>query len=262
MKVTVSSLNGYAFCPRSVYLSDFLFVAPVNDSEKVRGFVGHGIRKELFLRQKGFIGKVHDAAEIGVLLRSELVDIVDRAPLVYAKKFPGVSLKACVSETASEVLDEVTLLLERLSCMSRDMGFDKAFGSLTPWEIDFPVSSDAIGLTGRIDLVMKGKNYYPLELKTCSPSDTLWEGDRLQVCAYSMLLEDALEIKNIPHGFVEYTRIHERRPVVNTEKLREKVFETRDAVLDVMGGTMPDICPHGNGRKCASCGFAERCYEM
>ena len=243
-------------------MSDYLGIAPSNEAELAEGLIGHGIRKELFLRQRSLLGKVGDAAELEVLLRSELVDISCKAASVYSKRFPGIDLKLFVSAACSEVSEDITALMERLQYMLSDMDLDKALRNITPVEVDYYVSSDTLGLTGLIDLVYGGKNSYPVELKTCTPSDTIWEGDKLQVCAYSMLLEESLGLKTIPHGFVEYTRIRERRPVVNMEKLREKVLGVRDCVLDILGGTTPDICPHGSGRKCSSCGLTDKCYEI
>lgn len=37
---------------------------------------------------------------------------------------------------------------------------------------------------------MKKDNYIPVKIKTGKPSESVWEGDRLQICAYTMLLEE------------------------------------------------------------------------
>lgn len=52
------------------------------------------------------------------------------------------------------------------------------------------------------------------------------------------------------------------RPVMYTDSLRKSVMDTRDSVFGLLEGAVPDICPHGNGKKCESCGYAKRCYEI
>lgn len=85
----------------------------------------------------------------------------------------------------------------------------------------------------------------------------------MQTCAYAMLLEDKFQLKEpILFGFVEYTKAQEKRPVMTTEKLRRKVIEARDEIIDIFHGNIPEICPHGNGKKCQSCCYRGQCYEI
>ena len=204
------------------------------------------------------MGDVNDIPSLISALRDELDSVFD----CIWKNYPLVCSEEA-SKVKSEVVTDLGAFSERLSYIAEDIGFERALRKMTPWKVDYAISSGNLYLNGRIDKVMKESIYYPVEIKTCSPPESVWEGDRLQVCAYGILLEEDLMLKKkIPYGFVEYARIPEMRPVMYTDALRKSVTDTRDAVFGLLDGVVPDICPHGNGRKCESCGYSKRCYEI
>jgi CRISPR/Cas system-associated exonuclease Cas4 (RecB family) len=258
MKIAVSVLSAYSFCPRSVYLSEVLGLEPDSLAEMQRGVFGQEVRKKIICRQISLVGAVSDIPSLLSTLRDELECIFEGV----WKNYPLV----CSEEAAkvkTEVVTDLGAFSERLGYIAEDIGFERALRKMTPWSVDYSVSSENLGLCGRIDKVMKEGVYYPVEIKTCSPPVSVWDGDRLQVCAYGLLLEEVLAMKKkIPYGFVEYARIPEMRPVMYTDSLRKSVIDTRDKVYDLLEGDVPDICPHGNGRKCESCGYSKRCYEI
>ncbi|MFZ2455332.1 MAG: PD-(D/E)XK nuclease family protein [Candidatus Altiarchaeia archaeon] len=258
MKVAVSTLNAYSFCPREVYLSEVLGLAPDSLSEMQRGVFGQDIRKKLAEKQIALLGVSEDIPSLLSSLREELNSIFEGV----RKKYPLISAEDA-SKVKSEVITDLGAFSGRLSYIAEDIGLERALRKMTPWKVDYSISSERLGLSGRIDKVMKEAIYYPVEIKTCSPPESVWEGDRIQVCAYGLLLEEDLALKKkIPYGFVEYARIPEMRPVMYTDSLRKSVMDTRDSVFELLEGAVPDICPHGNGRKCESCGYAKRCYEI
>jgi CRISPR/Cas system-associated exonuclease Cas4 (RecB family) len=258
MKVAVSVLSAYSFCPRSVYLSEVLGLEPDSLPEMQRGVFGQEVRKKLIGGQIALLGVVNDIPSLLSALRDELDSIFEGV----LNKYPLVSSIDAV-KVKSEVVTDLGAFSDRLSYIADDIGFERALRKMTPWKVDYSVSSGNMGLCGRIDKVMKDQIYYPVEIKTCSPPENVWDGDRLQVCAYGLLLEEDLSLKKrIPYGYVEYTRIPEMRPVMYTDSLRKSVTDTRDKVCGLFEGDVPDICPHGNGRKCESCGYAKRCYEI
>jgi CRISPR-associated protein Cas4 len=258
MKVAVSVLSSYSFCPRSVYLSEVLKLAPDSLSEMQRGVFGQEVRKRLLCRQIALMDDVSDVPSLVSSLRDELDCIFEGV----AEKYPLVSSEEA-TKVKSEVVTDLGAFFGRLNYIAEDIGFEMALRKMTPWKVDYAVSSGKLGLCGCIDKVMKESIYYPVEIKTCSPPESVWEGDRLQVCAYGLLLEEDLGLKKrIPYGFVEYARIPELRPVMYTDSLRKSVMDTRDAVCGLLEGGVPDICPHGNGRKCESCGYSRVCYDI
>ena len=262
MKVHVSTLSKHAFCPRAVYLEDVLRLTPASSKEKERGLVGHAIRKELSLRQSKVLGKVSDARELTQLLLAELDRILEDAPRIYREKLFLLDYETYVQELKSQLIQEIGVTSQKLSELVSEAGLERALKLVTPDKVEYTLSSDALNLTGRVDKLMRdGEARFPIEIKTGTPPKGVWTGDRLQVCGYLLLCEEEFS-QEIPYGFVEYTHTFDRHPVLASEKLRRTTLETRDKIDEILEGSVPDICPHGSGRKCASCGFKEACYRI
>jgi len=158
-------------------------------------------------------------------------------------------------------LGELAVLGDELKALVGDLGLKGALGYVTPWRTEYSVKSEALNLSGRVDKVMRRDTIVPVEVKTGSASEYGWEGDRIQLCAYGMLLEEKFSEK-IPHGLIEYTRVQESRPVLFTEKLRRQVIYARDGVEAVLRGEVPDVCPHGQPKKCGACDLKDECYRI
>jgi len=261
MLINVSDLNKYSFCPRIIYLSKVLKLKPKPSAEIEKGLIGHAIRKELSLRQAKIIGKVKSIDEIKFILLKELEDILDDIPHIYKDKLETIDLEEYMPKVKPEILSEIEIMQKRLTTMIKKFGIDESLRRVTPWKIEFSIRSEKLKLSGRIDKVMKEKEIYiPIEIKTGTPPEFTWEGDKLQTCGYGILLEDKFN-KKVPYGFVEYTRIQENRPVLMTEKLRREVIYTRDKILEILNGkVIPKVSNFSNERKCKNCSFREKCY--
>lgn len=263
MRVHVSALNQYSFCPRAVYLSQVLKLKPEPSLQKTKGILGHAIRKELSLRQGKLLGKVKTPGEIKAILLKELENILGDIPHIYKEKLPSFDPEI-ISEIRPQILKEIDLMEKKLCAMVEQLGMEEALKEVTPWKVEFFLKSETLQFSGRIDKVMKkSKTYLPIEIKTGEPGDGVWEGDRLQTCAYVMLLEEKFQLEKIPFGFVEYTQIQEKRPVMTTEQVRRRVLYTRDEIISILNEeSIPDINSHGSENKCKTCDFREKCYAI
>jgi len=223
-----------------VYLSEVMGVEPDFPVVIARGVFSQELRKKVLLKQAALLEGVEDSSSLMAALNEELDGVFDSV----RRGFPCLS-DADAGRVFSEVMADLGAFFDRLNYMAEDMGFERALSKMTPWMVDYKVSSNALGLSGRIDKVMKEQTYCPVEIKTCAPPESVWEGDRLQVCAYGLLLEESLSLERIPYGFAEYTRVPEMRPIMFTDILRRKVLDTRDSVCSLLKGDIPDICPMG-----------------
>ncbi|MFH1787853.1 MAG: CRISPR-associated protein Cas4 [Candidatus Altiarchaeota archaeon] len=260
--IHVSNLSRYEFCPRTIYLKDVAGLTPAPSVEKEKGLVGHAIRKELSLRQAKVVGKISDAGELESFLLDELELILSDAPHIYREKLEVLDYDRYASELRPEIKREIKVLTKHLKAFIDEAGLKKAIKMITPVKVEYIIRSDELGLSGKIDKLMEddGK-MIPVEIKTGKVGEGVWTGDRIQVCGYVLLAEQEFG-KHIPYGYVEYTRLCEKKPVLATEKLRRQVLEVRDKVADILNGAVPEICPHGSGKKCESCGLKEECYSI
>jgi len=257
--VNVSGLRDFEFCPRAVYLKEFLKLTPELSPQQARGLVGHAIRKELSLRQSKLLKKIKHEDQLGLLLQSEFDCILDDLPYIYKEKLAGIELGKILGEIEEEINSEIGLISSKLAVLVKEQGLQQALKAVTPWKTEYPIRSEALNLTGIVDKIMQPLS--PVEIKTGKVGESVWEGDRMQLCAYGMLLEEKFQ-QEILQGFVEYTRVQEQRQVLLTERLRRRVLDTRDKVTEILSGNLPEICPHGNGKKCDACSFKKECYTI
>lgn len=262
MTIHVSSLSKYEYCPRTIYLAEVEGILPAPSIEKEKGLVGHAIRKELSLRQARVVKKVSSAKDLESFLLEEFDTIVTEAPHIYREKLCLLDYDRHMQELKPEIKAEIKLLTKHLTALIDEIGLEKACAKLTPIKVEYTIRSESLGLSGRVDkIMMDNGNPIPVEIKTGKAGDRVWAGDRLQVCGYVLLTEEEYG-KHIPYGYVEYTKISEKKPVLSNEKLRRQVLETRNEINEILAGKIPEICPHGSGKKCEMCGFKEKCYSI
>jgi CRISPR-associated protein Cas4 len=258
--IRVSDLNRYVYCPRTIYLADVVKVKPPEAPEQGMGLVGHAVRRELALRQARLLKRMHVGQDFREVLAGELDAVIQDIPHIFSERW-AEGYSAHIPQVKAEVEAELELMGGELAALMDDLGYEGALEYVTPWRTEYTVKSKSLNLTGRVDKVMRRENLTPVEIKTGAAPDFSWEGDRIQLAAYGMLLEDRFNVK-VPHGFIEYTRVQESRPVLFTEKLRRQVIHTRDLIMEILAGRVPDVCPHGRPAKCEACSLRDECYRI
>jgi len=123
--------------------------------------------------------------------------------------------------------------------------------------------SEKLKLSGIID-VLEIHNidntmiYVPIELKTGKyPASGMWEGHKIQLAAYILLLEDAR--KPVEEAAIKYRGAEKRVLQMNTF-LREEVLDLihkTDVLLTEF--KLPDFTDNKN--KCKSCQLKDTCYN-
>ncbi|MBN2251950.1 MAG: Dna2/Cas4 domain-containing protein [Candidatus Altiarchaeota archaeon] len=260
--VKMSSISDYFYCQRSVYLSEVLGLKKELSVDGAGDFLLHILGKKLSLRQHRVLERIDSPEDIEGGVRDELQDVLDDAERLCEGLFGDASINELIAAAMPGLLKQTGAMENKLVYMVEEIGLSETLERIRPWKTDFFVESEDLSLTGKIDKVMKDKGCYPVEIRTRVPGGGVWDEDKLQVCAYSMVLEDVLDVGEVPYGFVECLETQARMPVMNMKELRERVIETRDDILAILREDIPEICPHGNGRKCESCGFYEKCYEI
>ena len=123
------------------------------------------------------------------------------------------------------------------------------------------VESDELKLKGIIDQVhVYDNDYVPFELKTGRmPQDGVWPSHRIQIAAYSLLLQEKFN-KQIKEGFVVYLDSKEKRHIAINPYMQEEVKQLLNEVIELLESKeLPDFCDNEN--KCRKCGLKEKCYN-
>lgn len=69
----------------------------------------------------------------------------------------------------------------------------------------------------------------------------MWKSDALQIGAYAILMEHEFT-REIPLGFVEYTGVCQRRPVLVNIDLREEVLNVLEDIKSMLtDGNIPEL---------------------
>lgn len=94
--------------------------------------------------------------------------------------------------------------------------------------------------------------FYPVEIKTGKPpaEDVFWP-QKIQLSCHAMLVESHFAAP-VSFGFVEYTQVAEKRPVMVTSEMRKKVEDMRDSIREGAIGEKNTI-------SCASCEYRGVC---
>ena len=116
---------------------------------------------------------------------------------------------------------------------------------------ELSIESEDLGLKGRIDRVKIYSEIIPYEIKTRAE---VYEGDRIQLAGYALLLESKFNQK-IEKGVVETETSNQE--VALTQELKERVLEIAEEIRNFEKNE-PEF--PANFQKCQKCVFNKECY--
>jgi len=121
-----------------------------------------------------------------------------------------------------------------------------------------PLFSSPYRLTGKPDyLLRQGRHRIPVEVKPGRWGDAPRPGDRLQLAAYCLLVEEA-DASPPPFGYIVYANTTFR--VAYTPALRQELLNRLGQMRAALQATDVDR-DHHDAWRCRACGFRERCEQ-
>jgi CRISPR-associated protein Cas4 len=269
MKISVSLLSSYLYCSRKLFLEKVLLLEEPDKESLVMGSVRH--------EAYDMINKAEEEVVISIAQRMRLEDIKS----LYRQKYLQILRKALANnrkrlqELNISMLDayrkSFPFIMEESETRSHNlfnfMESNKVFGKelwekLTPKIIsELRVESDELRLKGIVDQIhVYDGEYVPFELKTGrTPQDGVWPSHRIQLAAYSLLLQERFK-KPIKEGFVVYLDTREKRHIAMNPFMKEEVQQIVDSIIALLEKKeLPDFC--NNENKCRKCGLKETCYN-
>lgn len=119
------------------------------------------------------------------------------------------------------------------------------------------LSSERLGLHGKIDLIDESDGMKPIERKR---GDRYFENDVIQLCAYGLLLEEYLG-KPVDTGILYLFGTNRRAEIALTDSIKRKTI----SVIEDIRSMNPDSIPGfvDNPKKCTKCSVQLYClpYE-
>jgi len=269
MKISVSMLSSYLFCPRKLFLQRVLALEEPPKESIVLGSLRHEIYDFINQQEEKIVTSIKDKAQYNDLiaiykgfysriLREKIIknksrikgvnlDIVD----VFKKTWPLILGEA--ETRAKNIFD----FIQKYNLYGNEL-----WERLTPKIIsEQRVESDELQLRGIIDRIEVYENgYVPIELKTGKmPKEGIWPGHRIQIIAYAMMLEERFKTQ-VKEGFVNYLDAKETRHIAINPFMREEIISLVKEVQNLLkNSTPPNYCENKN--KCTNCGLRETCYN-
>jgi len=269
MKISVTMLSSYLYCPRKLFLQKVLAVEEPPKESLVLGSLRHEIYDFINQNEERIVTSIKEKTDYqrlmstyktfySKILREKIIkhksriksvnlDIVD----VFKRTWPLILNEA---ETRSKnILD----FIQKYNIYGKEL-----WEKLTPKIIsEQRVESEKLQLKGIVDRIEVYENgYVPIELKTGKmPKQGVWPGHRIQIAAYALLLEEKFKT-NVKEGFVRYLDVNETRQIAINPFMKDEIIKLVREVQNLLKSqNLPNYCENKN--KCAKCGVRETCYN-
>jgi len=268
--VSATQLSSYLYCPRKLFISNVLLIEEPAKVELVKGMIWHETYEAINNIEESIVTSIRskDYQEIleeyrknySRLLRN--IIIRNRTQL---KNF-DISMIELFKDYWKNFEEEAEAhALNVMDFIERNDVYGKElWEKLTPKILsEQKFRSERLNLIGVIDVLevhdINGeKSYIPIELKTGKyPLKGMWDGHRIQLGAYMLLLEDAG--KNVTQAAIRY-RGEERRMLQMNTFLRDEIIELVKKTERILRSLeIPSFTDNKN--KCKTCSYREKCYD-
>ncbi len=239
--IRVSDITIYHKCPRMCFFTN---KGHNLIKEGTPGYLEGIILKELAL--------VYDLAfnseDKLSILNLELDRILKEIPVIYRNELGGID-DEMLAGAVTDIRAGLPVICSNLSSYN---GFFE--GELSHNET---LQSGKFGLTGSPDrLIRTNDELMPSIIKTGRvPLNGIWRGERLQLTAYAVLVEEKYDIP-VRRGFVEYARLGMVREAAIRRHERRNVLQILEKIKKIRDGIMPE---KPKDAPCEYCGFTEIC---
>lgn len=264
--LNVSEILEFMYCPAKLYLKyagDF----DVQRSEVITGKAVHEARRgfeEIIKHNIWNIEKDMEIAEIQKIVLHGVPEFIEELQLKYLEysEPPHEDLNKFFKELKEDLVIEASLnvlKIKKLMETTNKKGMEISEMLFPQSLLEFSLKSEELNLKGKVDKIeIINGIYYPVEIKsTFPPSKGTWLTDSLQIAAYAALIDYELN-KEVLVGFVYYTKIFERRPVVINSILHNKLFVVLDSISTMFEKEeIPEFSL--NKKKCEKCEYMEIC---
>ena len=269
MKISVSTLSSYLYCPRKLFLQRILAVEEPPKESLVLGTLRHEIYD--------FINQAEEKIITSIKEKTQYVKLLTTYKSFYSKalreriiknkfriKEVNLDIVDVFKRTWPLILDEAEIRAKNIFEIVQKYNVygNELWSKLTPKIIsEQRVESNILQLRGIVDRIEVYENgYVPIELKTGKvPKDGVWPGHRIQIVAYAMLLEEKFKTQ-VKEGFVNYLDAKETRQIAINPFMKEEIINLVKEVQELLKNqNIPNYCENKN--KCTNCGLRETCYN-
>ena len=267
MLISVTSLSGYLYCPRKLFLTHVLRITEIPKEVLVKGSIRHETYDNINKIEEGLVKSITEKPTLQDLAKkyqTEYTRLLKDAVNSYKDKLKELNLNPSdiFKKTLPYFIKESKIRSLNIFNFIEKEGLlgEELWKSLTPKiRSEIRITSKNLQLKGIIDQIEVWKNrLVPVELKTGKmPFDGVWPGHRIQLGGYALLLEEKYG-SSINYGYVHYLDHEEKRLIKINHFLRSEINDLVKKVQTLMvSKEVPGFC--GNENKCNACGLKETC---
>ncbi|MTK12508.1 MAG: CRISPR-associated protein Cas4 [Clostridiaceae bacterium] len=259
--ITVTNIKEYLYCPEKLNLRlenlDIITEAQISSKISKEAFKGFD---SLVQRNLWILNGEMNIKDILTELFKDMPEFLDTIYRRYQEE--GIEDPTQIFENLKEDMrfNSWLIAIKTQKLLKDGISGSEAVKILYPPSyLEFKIENPEVGLVGKIDKIeIIDGTYYPVAIKTSlPPKNGVWESDAIQSSAYSFLMEEEFN-KDIAVGFVNYTKIGSKQPVINSPILTDKFIEIFENLSDmVYEGKKPEI--RINTKKCRLCEYSTMC---
>lgn len=267
MLISVTTLSGYLYCQRKLFLTNVLGLVEIPKEVLVKGSIRHETYDNINKIEEELVKSITKKPTLAALTKkykTKYTEILKNAIESYAGRLNELNLDQ--SETFNKILpyfvkESQIRSLNLFNFIEKEnlLG-EELWQKLTPKiRSEIKIISKNLKLKGIIDQIEVWDNrLVPVELKTGKmPYDGVWPGHRIQLGCYALLLEEKYN-SNIRYGYVHYLDHEEKRVISINQFLRQEINDLVKKVQALMvSKEVPALC--GNENKCRACGLKDTC---
>ncbi|MBW2993700.1 CRISPR-associated protein Cas4 [Candidatus Woesearchaeota archaeon] len=267
--ISVSLLSSYLYCKRKLFLERVLNLSEGPKEAPIKGKIHHKTHEETNNAEEKIVISIKETdsfEDIQNLYTGTYAKIIRNVLEYY--KYPLKSVKLKKLEIFKEIWpkfqNQAKLKARNTYNFIRKHNLygEQLWKKLTPKiKSEIKIVSEKLNLVGKIDQIELHKNLIiPVELKTgSSPKSGIWQGHKIQVAAYALLLEELYK-KKVNQGSVIYLDHDIKRTIIINPFMKDEIIELRKQVEALFKSkTPPEITENKN--KCLKCGLKELCYN-
>ena len=269
MKLPVSLLSTYLYCSRKLFLEQVLLLKEPPKESLVMGAIRHETYDNINKKEEEIVTSITERTtleSVQALYKNQYLAILRKSIANNKKRLDevNVNLLEAYKNSFPSIMEESLIRADNVFTFieTNNVFGNELWQKLTPKIIsELKLESDELKLKGIIDQVhIYDKEYIPFELKTGrTPQDGVWPSHRIQISAYSLLLQERFD-KPVKEGFVVYLDSKEKRHIAINSFMKEEVKQIIDEIFSLLESKeLPDFC--NNENKCRKCGLRQTCYN-
>lgn len=262
--INISSIKIHMYCPMKLYLKTHVDISQNDEYQLYNEIKNLKIDiQDLLQKNMRKLNKTMNLDEIETALGQNIttytqnnIDTIKNLKLgitqeqtdeIADETYFNIKILALKAKKAMNILDKDGMEIVEMffpNCMYSYLMKDKQL--------------DLVGICDKIEII-DGK-YYPISFKSSKPPlKGTWDGDAIELAANAILIEEEFDTE-VFVGFVKYSKIDDKRPVIMDMNLRKGLFSVLNEVKEIIiNKKIPKV--KINEKKCRNCEYYAICTK-